>query len=87
MSGAEVVDIGRNAMWLIIQMSAPMLIVGLLVGSAIGLLQAITQIQEATLVFAPKIVAIFIALIIFLPMMGALMNSFMQQIASRIAGL
>ena len=47
-----------------------MLIVGLVVGVGIGLLQALTQIQEATLVYAPKIVAIFVSLLIFLPLMG-----------------
>ncbi len=50
-----------------------MLIVGLVVGVGIGLMQALTQIQEATLVYAPKIVAIFVSLLMFLPLMGALM--------------
>lgn len=87
MNGAEVLDIGRDAIWLTIQLSAPVLIVGLVVGVAIGLLQALTQIQEATLVYAPKIVAIFLSMLVFLPLMGALMSSFMNQIASRIAAM
>ena len=87
MSGAEVLDVGRDALWLTIQMSAPMLIVGLVVGVGIGLFQALTQIQEATLVYAPKIVAIFISLVIFLPLMGSLMSGFMKSIAGRIAGM
>ena len=87
MSGAEVLDVGRDAIWLTLQMCAPVLIVGLVVGVGIGLLQALTQIQEATLVFAPKIVAIFLSLLIFLPLMGALMSGFMQHIAARIAGM
>jgi flagellar biosynthetic protein FliQ len=87
MSGAEVLDVGRDAIWLTIQMCGPILIVGLVVGVGVGLLQALTQIQEATLVFAPKIVAIFISLLIFLPLMGALMSGFMQHIAARIAGM
>jgi len=87
MNGAEVLDVGRDAIWLTLQLSAPILIVGLVVGVGIGLMQALTQIQEATLVFAPKIVAIFVTLLIFLPLMGALMNSFMHQIAARIAGM
>jgi hypothetical protein len=53
----------------------------------IGLLQALTQIQEATLVYAPKIIAIFVGLLLFLPLMGALMGGFMQQIAARIAAM
>jgi flagellar biosynthetic protein FliQ len=87
MTGAEVLDVGRDAIWLTIQLSAPVLIVGLVVGVAIGLMQALTQIQEATLVFAPKIVAVFISLLFFLPLMGALMSGFMRQIAARIASM
>ena len=64
-----------------------MLIVGLVVGVGIGLLQALTQIQEATLVYAPKIIAIFVALLLFLPLMGALLGGFMREIAARIAGM
>ncbi|MBS0411726.1 MAG: flagellar biosynthesis protein FliQ [Proteobacteria bacterium] len=87
MNGAEVLDIGRDAIWLTLQLCAPILIVGLVVGVAIGLFQALTQIQEATLIYAPKIVAIFISLLIFLPFMGALMSGFMRHIAARIAAL
>jgi flagellar biosynthetic protein FliQ len=87
MNGAEVLDIGRDAIWLTLQLSAPVLIVGLVVGVGIGLVQALTQIQEATLVYAPKIVAIFLALLIFLPLMGALMGGFMNQIAARISAM
>jgi flagellar biosynthetic protein FliQ len=87
MTGAEVLDVGRDAIWLTIQLCAPILIVGLVVGVGIGLMQALTQIQEATLVFAPKIVAIFLSLLIFLPLMGALMSGFMHSIAARIAAM
>ena len=87
MSGAEVLNVGRDAIWLTLQLCAPMLIVGLIVGVGIGLLQALTQIQEATLVFAPKIVAVFVALLVFLPLMGALMSGFMRSIAERIAAM
>jgi len=87
MTGAEVLDVGRDAIWLTIQLSAPVLIVGLVVGVGIGLMQALTQIQEATLVYAPKIVAIFISLLIFLPFMGALLSAFMRNIAARIAAM
>jgi flagellar biosynthetic protein FliQ len=87
MNSAEVLDIGRDAIWLTLQLCAPVLIVGLLVGVGIGLLQALTQVQEATLVYAPKIVAIFVSLLIFLPLMGALLNGFMRHIAARIASL
>ena len=87
MSGAEVLDVGRDAIWLTLQLCAPILLVGLVVGVAIGLMQALTQIQEATLVFAPNILAIFVALLVFLPLMGGLMGGFMRQIAARIAAM
>ena len=87
MSGAEILDVGRDAIWLTIQLCAPVLIVGLVVGVGVGLMQALTQIQEATLVYAPKIVAIFLSLLLFLPLMGALMSGFMRQIAARIAAM
>ena len=87
MSGTEVLDVGRQAIWLVIQLSMPALLVGLVVGVAIGLLQAVTQIQEQTLVYAPKIIAVFTTLLIALPLMGALMSGFMRQIAARIAGM
>jgi flagellar biosynthetic protein FliQ len=87
MNSAEVLDVGREAIWLTVQLCAPCLIVGLLVGVGIGLLQALTQVQEATLVYAPKIVAIFVSLLVFLPLMGALLSGFMHHIAARIASL
>ena len=87
MSGAEVLEVGRDAIWLVIQLCAPVLLVGLIVGVGIGLLQALTQIQEQTLVYAPKILAIFVALLVFLPLMGALLGGFMNQIAARISAM
>ena len=87
MSGTEVLDVAREAIWVTLQLVAPILLVGLVVGVAIGFLQALTQIQEQTLVFAPKILAVFLALLVFLPMMGAVLAGFMHQIAARIAGM
>jgi flagellar biosynthetic protein FliQ len=80
-------DVARAAIWLTLQLAAPILLVGLLVGVGIGFLQALTQIQEPTLVAAPKILAVFLALLVYLPMMGALMAGFMAEIAARIAGM
>jgi flagellar biosynthetic protein FliQ len=87
MNGAEVLDVGRDAIWLTLQLCAPIMIVGLVVGVVIGLFQALTQIQEATLVYAPKILAVFVTLLITLPLMGALMSGFMRHIAERISGM
>ncbi len=86
MTGAEVLDVSRDAVWTIVKVSSPLLIVGLVVGVAISLLQALTQIQEQTLVFVPKILAIFVALILALPYMADAMHSQMLRISSRIIG-
>jgi flagellar biosynthetic protein FliQ len=87
MNGGEVLDVGRDAIWLTIQLCSPVLLIGLAVGVTVGLFQALTQIQEQTLTFVPKALAIFTALMLFLPFMGSLMAAFMRQIAARIAGL
>jgi flagellar biosynthesis protein FliQ len=86
MTGAEVLDIGRDALWAAVIMSAPAMLAGLAVGLAIAFLQALTQIQEMTLVFVPKILVIFIALVIFLPLMGATLGAFSNQVFEKIAG-
>ena len=84
MSGGEALDLAREATWVLIVMAAPVMLVGLVVGVAIGILQALTQIQEATLVFVPKILAIFAAVILLLPMMAASMSGLMGLIVQRI---
>lgn len=84
MNGIEVLDIAREGMWTLIKVAAPVMLVGLLVGVTIALIQALTQIQEMTLVFVPKILAIFIALVIALPFMGQTMATFMNLIVERI---
>ena len=70
MNGADVIDIARDAIYTLVIVSAPLMLVGLVVGVAISLLQALTQIQEMTLVFVPKILAMFVALILALPFMA-----------------
>ena len=84
MNGAQVLDIARDGIWVMIIVSAPMMIVGLVVGIVIALFQALTQIQEQTLVFVPKIIAIFIVLLLALPFMGATMSGYMTRLADMI---
>jgi flagellar biosynthetic protein FliQ len=60
------------------------MLVGLVVGVAVGLLQALTQIQEATLVFVPKILSIFVSIILLLPFMAATMSGLMTTIVQMI---
>lgn len=84
MSGAEVLDIGREAIWTLLIVVGPVMMVGLLVGVAIALVQALTQVQEMTLVFVPKILAIFVALLLTMPLMGEALNAFMIRIIGLI---
>jgi flagellar biosynthesis protein FliQ len=86
MSGNEVLDVARDAIWTIVLVSSPLMLVGLIVGVAISLIQALTQIQEMTLVFVPKIIAMFVTLLLALPFMADLLNSHMLRLSSRIAG-
>ncbi|BCK00152.1 flagellar biosynthetic protein FliQ [Anaerocolumna chitinilytica] len=60
-----VIDIIREALWIIIKVSAPMLLVSLVVGLIISILQTITSIQEQTLTFVPKFIAIFLVIMLF----------------------
>ncbi|HOA81962.1 MAG TPA: flagellar biosynthesis protein FliQ [Defluviitaleaceae bacterium] len=67
MSQGEVLNIAQQALKMILMISAPMLGFGLLVGLLVSIFQATTQIQEATLAFVPKIIAVFISLLVFGP--------------------
>ncbi len=83
MTPEVVIDIGRNALLVTLLIAAPPLLAGLAVGLIISIFQAVTQIQEFTLTFIPKILAVFFATIIFLPWMlrvflGYMTNLFIQ---------
>jgi flagellar biosynthesis protein FliQ len=84
MSGPEVLDVARDAIVTLLIVAAPLMLVGLVVGVAISLLQALTQIQETTLVFVPKILAIFLALLIALPFMADALHSNFLRITAHI---
>jgi flagellar biosynthetic protein FliQ len=84
MTGAEVLDIAREAIYTLILVAGPVMLVGLAVGVVISLLQAITQIQEMTLAFVPKILAIFVTLLLSLPFMAEKLHAEMLRLAARI---
>ena len=85
MDPATTIDFARSAMLVLLEIIAPCMLTALVVGLGIGLLQAVTQIQEQTLVFVPKIVAIFVVLLLALPFAGAALSGLMTDIAGRIA--
>jgi flagellar biosynthetic protein FliQ len=86
MTGPETLDVARDAIWMIVIVSGPLMVVGLVVGVVISLVQALTQVQEQSLVFVPKILAIFATLMLALPFMGDALSSYMLRISSRIIG-
>jgi flagellar biosynthetic protein FliQ len=85
MSGPEVMDVARDAIETLLIVAAPLMLVGLVVGVIISLLQALTQIQETTLVFVPKILAIFLAMLVVLPFMADALHSNFLRIAAHIS--
>ena len=84
MTGAEALDIARISIWTLLMVAGPVMLVALVVGTVIGVLQALTQIQEATIVFVPKIVAVFLVLLLMMPFMAQQMGSYMTDIFARI---
>jgi flagellar biosynthetic protein FliQ len=85
MTPAEAIDFARSSIYVLLEVITPAMLTALVVGLAIGLLQALTQIQEMTLAFVPKIIAIFVVLLIALPFAGEAMGGLMTDIAQRIA--
>jgi flagellar biosynthesis protein FliQ len=85
MTGAAILDISRDGIVTFLKVGAPLMLVALMVGFAVSLLQALTQIQEQTLIFVPKILAVFAAMILMLPFMSDALAGYMTRIAARIA--
>lgn len=85
MNASEVVDIGREAIYTLLKMGGPIMAIALTVGLIVSLFQALTQIQEMTLTFVPKIIVIFLSVLGFLPFMISTLISFSQGLFDRIA--
>jgi flagellar biosynthesis protein FliQ len=84
MNEADALELMRSAVWTVIVASGPAVGAAMFVGLAIALLQALTQIQEATLTFVPKIVAVFLAMMIASSFVGSQVYSFSEQVYARI---
>jgi flagellar biosynthetic protein FliQ len=87
LSEIAVQEVSRQAIWVMLKVGAPVMFVALLVGLIVSLLQALTQVQEMTLTFVPKIVAIFLTLIVATPFMLATLVEFTHDVFARIAGI
>ncbi|OON61034.1 flagellar biosynthetic protein FliQ [Massilia sp. KIM] len=87
MTPESVMTMGRTAMEVTLMVSAPLLLVALIIGLIVSIFQAATQINEATLSFIPKLVGIFIALVVAGPWMLSVMLDYMRQVFTGIPGL
>lgn len=85
MDEVTVLEVGREALIVILKTSGPIMGAGLLIGLVIALFQALTTIQEMTLTFVPKIIVIFIAIVVFLPFMMTTVIEFANSLFDRIA--
>ena len=79
-------DLSRQALEVTLMVSAPMLLAGLVVGVLVSLFQAVTQIQEPTLTFIPKILAVSLALLLFLPWMLTTLVQFTRRVFEALPG-
>ena len=87
MNEAEILDIAREAIFVILKLGAPAMTLALIVGVIISVFQALTQIQEQTLTFMPKIIVIFLAMLVLLPYMFETLNGFTHDMVDRIIAI
>ncbi|MDB5367231.1 MAG: flagellar biosynthesis protein FliQ [Rhodospirillales bacterium] len=87
MNQTEVIDLVREALMTALIVAGPVMLVGLAVGILVSLFQTMTQLNEMTLVFIPKILAIFVALLVFAPFMLQQLEGFMRMTADKIVSL
>lgn len=85
MTPETVLEIARDALWVVLLTSGPVMVTGLSVGLIIALFQALTTIQEMTLTFVPKIIVIFMAIVVFLPFMMTTVIEYSLTLFDRIA--
>jgi len=87
MTANEAIILFQKALWMAVLLASPMLLFGLLAGLTVSIFQAVTQIQEMTLTFIPKILAVVLALFLFLPWMLNQITRYTTEIFTRIPGL
>ncbi len=87
MNGTEAIEIGRETIYVMLKVGAPIMLMALVVGLAIALFQALTSIQEMTLTFVPKIIVIFVGVMLLLPFMLTSLTTFSQTLFDRMIAL
>ncbi|MPZ09740.1 MAG: flagellar biosynthesis protein FliQ [Kiloniellaceae bacterium] len=87
MNSTEAIEIGRESIIVMLKIGAPIMLLALAVGLAIALFQALTSIQEMTLTFVPKIIVIFVGVMLMLPFMLSSLTTFSQGLFDRMVAL
>ena len=87
MNELDVIEIAREGLIVMLKIGSPILLIALITGLSISLIQALTQIQEMTLAFVPKILVIFVSLLIFMPFMMSTLTGFSHRMFDRIIAL
>ena len=87
MNEADVLEVGREALLVVLKTSGPIMLSGLAIGLIIALFQALTTIQEMTLTFVPKIIVIFLAIIVVLPFMMTTVIEFARHLFDRMVAV
>lgn len=87
MNSVDFIEVSREGLIVMLKIGSPVMLIALLTGLSISLIQALTQIQEMTLAFVPKILVIFASLLLFLPFMMTTLTSFTQRLFDRIVSL
>jgi flagellar biosynthesis protein FliQ len=86
MDESVLLEVGRDAVIVTLKLGAPLMIIALLIGLIISLFQALTQIQEVTLTFVPKIIVVFIAMLLLAPFMLHTLTDFTERIMQQAVG-
>lgn len=87
MDGTQAIEVGRETIVVMLKLGAPIMLLALMVGLAIALFQALTSIQEMTLTFVPKIIVIFLGVMLMLPFMLNSLTTFSQGLFDRMIAL
>ena len=86
MDESVLLEVGRDAVIVTLKLGAPLMLIALLIGLIISLFQALTQIQEVTLTFVPKIIVVFIAMLLLAPFMLHTLTDFTERIMQQAVG-
>jgi flagellar biosynthesis protein FliQ len=86
MDEAVLLEVGRDAVIVTLKLGAPLMLIALLIGLVISLFQALTQVQEVTLTFVPKIIVVFIAMLLLAPFMLHTLTDFTERIMQQAVG-